>query len=152
MLRDGRAVGMVGVGNRPGGYSAEEQRTLESLSPAIVEAFMRKRAELALQETNEALEHRVAERTAELAERATQLRALVGELTLAEQRERHRIAKIAHDHLQQLLIAMKFRLTVLGRTNDRVVQEAIDEVEPLLDTCIQAARSLTAELSPPILH
>jgi PAS domain S-box-containing protein len=152
LLRDGRPVGMVGVGNRPGGYSAADRQTLESLSPAIVEAFMRQRAEQALQEANLALERRVAERTSELAERATQLRALAGELTLAEQRERRRIAKVAHDHLQQLLIALKFRLTVLGRTNDRVVQQAVDEIEPLLDTCIQAARSLTAELSPPILH
>lgn len=68
----------------------------------------RKRAEKALQEANATLEKKVQQRTA-------QLRALAGELTLAEQRERRRLARILHDHLQQLLVAAKFRIAVLGR-------------------------------------
>ncbi len=87
-----------------------------------------------------------------LAARATQLRALAGELTLTEQRERRRMAKVLHDHLQQLLVGAKFRVTILGRAGDDVVQEGAREVEALLDECILASRSLIAELSPPILH
>jgi PAS domain S-box-containing protein len=109
-------------------------------------------AELALKEANATLEKRVEERTLELAQRAAQLRALTGELTLAEQRERSRLANILHDHLQQMLVAAKFRLTVLGRGVDDVVKQAINEVEELIDESIVASRSLTAELSPPILH
>jgi PAS domain S-box-containing protein len=112
----------------------------------------RKRAEEALKKANDELERRVAERTAELAQRAAQLRALAGELTLTEQRERGRLAKILHDHLQQLLVAAKFRTTVLGRGGDDVVKRATREVEELIDESIAASRSLTAELSPPILH
>jgi PAS domain S-box-containing protein len=109
-------------------------------------------AELALQEANATLEKKVEERTLELTQRAAQLRALTGELTLAEQRERSRLANVLHDHLQQMLVAAKFRLAVLGRSRDDVVTQASKEVEELIDESISASRSLTAELSPPILH
>jgi PAS domain S-box-containing protein len=89
---------------------------------------------------------------AELAARAEQLRRLAGELTLAEQRERRRMAKVLHDHLQQLLVSARFRTAILGRAGDRLVAQATGEIEELLDQSIQASRSLTAELSPPILH
>ena len=100
-----------------------------------------KRAEEALRQAN-----------ADLDQRASQLRALAGELTLSEQRERSRLAKILHDHIQQLLVAAKFRVTILGRLGDDVIKQASKEVEELIDDSIVASRSLTAELSPPILH
>ncbi|HEX9187147.1 MAG TPA: response regulator, partial [Vicinamibacteria bacterium] len=88
---------------------------------------------------------------AELAARAEQLRRLAGELTLAEQRERRRLAKVLHDHLQQLLAAARLRTAVLGRSGEGLVAQAAGEIKELLDLSIEAARSLTAELSPPIL-
>jgi PAS domain S-box-containing protein len=109
-------------------------------------------AELALQEANSTLERKVEERTNELTQRATQLRALAAELTLAEQRERSRLANVLHDHLQQLLVAAKFRLTILGRGGDEIIKQATKEVEELIDESIASSRSLTAELSPPILY
>jgi PAS domain S-box-containing protein len=48
LLREGRVIGMIAVGNREGGYGRREQETLEVLAPVIVEAFIRKRAEEAL--------------------------------------------------------------------------------------------------------
>ncbi len=63
----------------------------------------------------ETLERRVADRTAELEFRATQLQTLAAELTKAEQRERARLAKELHDHLQQLLVAAKLRVGLLPR-------------------------------------
>ncbi|ABL01164.1 PAS domain S-box protein [Pelobacter propionicus] len=66
-LKDGeKTIGMIGVGNRDGGYCQEEREFLEGLAPAIVEAFQRKRAEDALKKLNEELENLVAERTKEL--------------------------------------------------------------------------------------
>ncbi len=112
----------------------------------------RKQAEEALLLANASLEQAVQERTSELSQRAAQLRALAGELTLAEQHERSRLANVLHDHLQQLLVAAKFRLTILGRGKDDVVNQAAKEVEQLIDESVAASRSLTAELSPPILH
>jgi PAS domain S-box-containing protein len=86
----------------------------------------------------------------ELRHRAEQLRALAGELAQTEQRERRRLAGVLHDHLQQLLVGAKFRTAVLGRTPE--VADAATEIEQLLSEAIAASRSLTAELSPPILH
>jgi PAS domain S-box-containing protein len=100
-----------------------------------------KRAEEALRQANAGLE-----------QRAAQLRALAGELTLSEQRERSRLAKVLHDHLQQLLVAAKFRLAILGKGSEDLMKQAIKEVEELIDESIVSSRSLTAELSPPILH
>ncbi|MFB3903214.1 MAG: AAA family ATPase [Acidobacteriota bacterium] len=82
--------------------------------------------------------------------RANQLRALASELVQTEQRERQRLAKILHDHLQQLLVAAKFSIGSLAR-ND-AVREACQQVTDVLDQAIQASRSLTAELSPPVLQ
>lgn len=81
--------------------------------------------------------------------RTGQLRALAGELTMTEQRERSRLAGILHDHLQQLLVAAKFQVATLNHNGP---DETIKEVESLLSQAIATSRSLTAELSPPILH
>jgi DNA-binding NarL/FixJ family response regulator/two-component sensor histidine kinase len=123
-----------------------------TVSRAIHYSIERKRFEEALRELNASLERKVQERTVELAQRASQLRSLAGELTLSEQRERSRLAKVLHDHIQQLLVAAKFRVTILGRGGDDVIKRASKEVEELIDESIAASRSLTAELSPPILH
>lgn len=115
---------------------------------------------LALRKANDELEERVRRRTEELdaknkeiRKRVDQLARLVSELTLTEQRERHRLAKVLHDHLQQLLVAAKFGLENLRRNvTDDQHQTAIDEVFKLISESIAASRSLTIELSPTILH
>jgi PAS domain S-box-containing protein len=81
---------------------------------------------------------------------ARQLRALATELGQTEHRERLRLARILHDHLQQILVAAQFNLaTIGGRGGDR---QAVERVSGILDEAITAARTLTAELSPPALQ
>jgi PAS domain S-box-containing protein len=46
LTHDGKTIGMVGLGNREGGYRDEDLEALEALTPAILEAFLRKRAQL----------------------------------------------------------------------------------------------------------
>ncbi len=79
------------------------------------------------------------------------LRQLAAQLTLAEQRERQRVAKILHDHIQQLLVAAKYRVAAVRIARPEAL-EGISEVQELLDESIKASRTLTAELSPPILE
>ncbi len=49
-------IGMIGLANRPGGYRAEHRETVEALSVAVVEALMRKRAEVRLTQKTAELE------------------------------------------------------------------------------------------------
>jgi CheY-like chemotaxis protein len=90
------------------------------------------------------------ERTSD-AERATsRLRDLAREVNRAEQKERRRIARLLHDDLQQLLISAKMRLGVVRPGEARPAQ--MDEVAALLDAAINSSRSLTSQLSPPVLQ
>ena len=98
------------------------------------------------------LEQEIQTLNVELRDRIQQLRALASELTLAEQRERLRLAELIHDGLQQLLVAARFRVTQVGRGEDPTVGQECQEIGQLLDEALVDSRSLTAELSPPILR
>ena len=106
----------------------------------------RKKAEEAVREARDSLEGCIRERTEELEQRARQLRALTTKLTRVEERERRHLAEVLHDDLQQLLVATKMRASLLKNAKDR---EAIVD---LLAQCISTTRSVTSELSPPILY
>jgi len=87
-----------------------------------------------------------------LEQQTEQLRELAGELTLAEQHERRRIAETLHDNLQQLLVAAKMHVAMLRREKNPEVQKAADEVDDMLSQSIAATRTLTSELMPFLLH
>jgi PAS domain S-box-containing protein len=88
----------------------------------------------------------------ELNRRAAQLSRMSSELTMAEQRERRHLAKVLHDHLQQLLVIARFNLEILegdvDEENWHTVKKAIDLIAESLDV----SRSLSVELSPPVLY
>lgn len=81
-----------------------------------------------------------------------QLRSLTSELSLAEESERRRIATQIHDHIGQTLAITKIRLGALKDSCDRGHTEPIDEIRALIEKTIQYTKSLTFELSPPILY
>ncbi len=110
----------------------------------------RRKTEELLKNLNESLETRVKERTSESEHRAMQLRRLAADLARTEQRERKRLALVLHDGLQQILVAAKFEIALLERAAD--MQQIAAELSRLIDDSIETSRSLTAELSPPILH
>ncbi|MEN6625917.1 MAG: PAS domain S-box protein [Candidatus Sumerlaeia bacterium] len=113
----------------------------------------RKQMERALRAFNETLEQRVAARTAETRRLADQLRALASELSQAEQRERRRLATILHDHIQQLLVAARLQLEWLGHEPEPArIKAATQGIDAILKEAIAASRSLTIDLSPPVLH
>ena len=113
----------------------------------------RKGMENELRQLNQGLEQRVAERSAEATERAVLLQALASELTFAEERERRRLAKALHDNLQQLLVGARMRATILSRKAENpAFSDEIDHLSDLLHHAIQESRSLTSQLSPPILY
>ena len=139
----------------------------------------RQRLEQALRRSHDTLEKRVRERTAELAKANQELRSLASELSLAEERERRRIATALHDSLGQNLALAKIKLG-LARRRDRacsaresgaasgaptadtqrgvslsdsgVADRHLDEVRGLIEESIAFTRSLTFELSSPLLY
>jgi PAS domain S-box-containing protein len=120
---------------------------------AMLDVTESKQAEAVLRRLNESLEQRVAERTAEIERKANELRALAAELTRAEQKERQRLAKILHDHIQQLLVAARMQVEWLKRdTNAERVSATAQGIDSILREALDASRSLTVELSPPVLH
>ena len=88
-------------------------------------------------------------------ERTTQLSALTMEVTLAEERERQMLAQDLHDDLGQVLAMAKLKLTALeepdGAAWDSHLQK-IKEIEAMIDQANLSVRSLSLQLSPPVLH
>jgi signal transduction histidine kinase len=100
-----------------------------------------KEAEQALRESRDALKRRV-----------DQLARLTSQLTLTEQRERHRLALVLHDHLQQLLVAATMGLDSLGNRVGAECAADLEHVRSLLGRSIDATRLLAVDLSPPVLR
>src|SRR5206468_11485537 len=83
---------------------------------------------------NQTLEQRVAQRTTEAVERAQKLRLLSAELSLAEERERRRIAQVLHDDLQQMLMAAQLHLRSLDKTENAAKRtEIIRNIQNMLE-------------------
>lgn len=63
------------------------------------------------------------------------------------------MAQVLHDHLQQLLVAARFKLVTLSRRiPDKALGPVATQASELLEQCIAESRSLTMELSPPVLY
>ncbi len=140
----------------------EAQAIIEALRTNQVDAVVGEKgvALLRLREMEERLEAAFAEletriqhRTAEANNRARQLQALALELTETEERERRRLAVTLHDGLQQQLVGIRFRLDLLRRKlTDPGCEKVVDQLLELTDESIQSSRSLSMELSPPMLY
>lgn len=107
-----------------------------------------------LQRWNIELEQALSEKTAELRQSQGRLRALVSELSLAEQRERKRLANELHDHLQQILVLGKLIIGQGKRLGSGVpdCQIVLKKVDDILSDALTYSRTLVTELSPPVLH
>jgi signal transduction histidine kinase len=89
----------------------------------------------------------------ELERSRIRLRALASELTLAEARERRRLASALHDEVGQGLALSRIKLGLLGHlltTDD--ARAVFAELRDLFARMSQRIRTLTFELSPPVLY
>jgi len=133
-----------------------------------------KNIEQDLQRAREELERRVLERTSQLAEAnesllseieirkkaeemllssQSQLRSLACELSLAEERLRRKIATDVHDNIGQNLAISKIKLEALRKNiGSGDFSDNIREILELITQTISVTRSLTFEISPPVLY
>ncbi|QDT17689.1 Oxygen sensor histidine kinase NreB [Alienimonas californiensis] len=131
------------IDGKPREWSEDDLAVLHSLA-ALAAAELRLRAmNRRLNAENDRLETAVAARTADLKAAADDLRAAAEAVQTAASAERDRLARVLHDHLQQLLVGAKMTLAAGGPREDAIgfIEEAIAE-----------SRSLAAELSPPVLR
>jgi len=82
-----------------------------------------------------------------------QLRSVASELSLTEEQERRRLATDLHDHVGQILALAQIKLGAIRESASSThLVEPMDEVRRLIEQTIQYTRSLSFELSPPILY
>ncbi|HZJ09425.1 MAG TPA: chemotaxis protein CheB [Trueperaceae bacterium] len=120
---------------------------IEGAVATFVDISLQKGEEGRLQQSNVDLEENVTARNADV-------RSLIAALTLAEQRERSRIAKVLHDDVQQMLHALRMRAALLVREIPEIpeaLNESIAELQELFTQALGTIRALTSRLSPSVL-
>jgi PAS domain S-box-containing protein len=126
----------------PEAFADEQIRVLQELADDLAFGIAALRTRIERDQALDALERSSAE-----------LRTLASELTHTEERERRRLAQAIHDHLQQLLVAAKLCSDTLRRRCQTEPQlEVVGQLNEFIKESIEVARSLTFELSPPILY
>ncbi len=82
-----------------------------------------------------------------------QLQSLASETFLAEEKERRRIASEVHDRVTQSLAIYNMKLkALLGKELPAPLAEALRELQSHTDELIEETRSLTFDLSSPLLY
>jgi len=81
------------------------------------------------------------------------LRSMASQLNLAEEKERRKIAVDLHDDLGQSLAMARIKLAaVKSKNQDPEINSHLLEMEKHVTQAIKSSRSLTYELSPPVLY
>jgi signal transduction histidine kinase len=83
-----------------------------------------------------------------------QLRSMASELSITEERERRRMAALLHDSIGQALAFCKIKVGALQQkgASGEVLEKQLREIRELLEQAIRSTRTLTFDLSPPVLH
>ena len=175
-IRSGNiTLGLIHVADsKAGTITADIVQILESAALQLGTAIQRICAEQALEESHKELEERVDQRT-EMLQRAKdqlqlevevrkkkeqellgyqeRLRHLSSELLQTEERERRRIATEIHDRIGQALAVSKIQLGALqAEVDSQDLKTKIQDIRELLSQTIRDTRTLTFELSPPVLY
>lgn len=88
-----------------------------------------------------------------LIEYQNQLRTMASELSLVEEKERRRMATLLHDQIGQELSMSKVKLKELRESLEGTKQKkGLDNVLEMVESALKETRSLTLDLSPPVLY
>jgi PAS domain S-box-containing protein len=141
--RDGLTIPVL-MTSRPSPYRSPRGRMIRM---GITDISAHKQRETRLQQY--ALDLQDANASLEL--RSSQLQRLSMQLCNAEQVERHRIADLLHDHVQQILVACKMSVDVIVAESPDIAPKA-SGITAMLQDAISELRSLSMQLRPPALR
>jgi PAS domain S-box-containing protein len=155
-LRSGEGiVGVLAVGSVAECDFSRQATFLEAMSHGIAASIRNAFLYEQLKDRATKLEREIAERIrAEetLLVHQRKLRSLASELSLAEERERRRIATGLHDHACQTLVLSRMKLQGLGQS---LPPDSLDEITGIchtLDKTNEDVRRLIFDLSSPTLY
>jgi len=113
-----------------------------------------KQTQDALKQTNEMLEKRVLERTAELMKSQNQLSALTRQIITSQEDERRRLSRGLHDEAGQALITIKYDLASILKefpSDHPFLHQHISRSMQTIDQTMVHIRQLAEDLRPPVL-
>ncbi|OPL12816.1 MAG: hypothetical protein AVO39_03900 [delta proteobacterium MLS_D] len=88
-----------------------------------------------------------------LSENYERMRLMSSELARTEERERQQLATELHDRIGQTMAVAKMKLEALQKDAEATrLSEPLDEILGIVDQLIKDTRSLTFDLSPPVLY
>jgi signal transduction histidine kinase len=175
-IRSGdRTLGLIHVADREANRLDDNTiKILESAALQLGTAIERVQAEEALKDSHNNLEKQVDKRTQMLVRAKNELvleveqrekyekellgfqqrlRKLSSKLIQTEERERRRIATEIHDRIGQALAVIKIQLGVIQAEFDfQDLKPKVEYVRELISQTIRDVRTLTFELSPPMLY
>ncbi|MFZ5953030.1 MAG: sensor histidine kinase [Candidatus Rifleibacteriota bacterium] len=159
---------------KEGPFLLEERALINSLAQMLQSHIDQRNYRSLLRRNNASLESLVAERTKQLTDLnqrlmkevgkrnrvqlrlkafRNKLRKLLAETTRREEKHRRVIAANLHDTVGQALAVMKMKLLSLhGEAIFYGLEQEIDEIRKLLEKTIVTTRSLTSEISSPIIY
>jgi signal transduction histidine kinase len=121
----------------------KRQPLIEQLYATLLERYAQAKSNLA----------EIREREQQLVASRDQLRRMSSELALTEEHEKKRLATALHDSVLQSLSATAIKAKVLGdMIADGEGRDLLESIRKELREELQSLRSLTFELSPPILY
>ncbi|MBX2996981.1 MAG: hypothetical protein KF893_00615 [Caldilineaceae bacterium] len=124
----------------------EGRKAIEEEQQRLLDELARERADL--RHLTQTLDQQVRART-------QQVRNLATQLSLAEHGERQRVAQILHDHVQQMLYATQFQAQLLevnlSGPDSEILHTYLVDMRRMLDETIHSVRTLSVDLSPPVL-
>ena len=132
------------------GYIARPIENCELL--ARVQSLLRiQQAEAALRQAHDKLEHRVRERTAELAEANDALRSMSLRLVEVQEKERRFLARELHDEVGQVLTGLKMVVDQSLPLAPPPLKQRLDQAVDLINDLVGRIRQMSLDLRPQML-
>jgi signal transduction histidine kinase len=134
VLLEGKVAGQIALANPAADYTEHDVDAVIRLAEPYAFAIQRLRSEESIGEYQR------------------QLKSMITESTLTQERERRQIASILHDELGQSLALAKIKLGVLESGSAPDDCRSLADIRKIVSDAIEISRSLTFEISPPVLY